>query len=64
MKDYLNKDLQLGQLVVFTGQNGASLTKGVVSSFTAKMVRITKTYRGNPEIVIKSPENVVGMPME
>lgn len=62
MKDFLGNELKVGQWVVFSGLEGASLDKGFVDSFTPKMVRITQVGRGaRTWVVLKHPDNIVGI---
>jgi hypothetical protein len=45
MKDFLGKELQIGDKVVYTSYEGSSLSVGEVTGFTPKMIRIGNTLK-------------------
>jgi hypothetical protein len=64
-KDFLNKELNVGDVVAFTAPSYRSLVKGTIKSFTPQKVRISyvNTWNygtpGRPDEILQYPEQII-----
>ena len=59
MKDFLGKELEVGDRVVFMQINYRNLLVGCVEKITPKKVRLQFQERGRPKTCLQDPEQVV-----